>query len=159
MAKLSFATLTEKERDWINQQLEGASLFVAAMLPGNEEAPVSLQSLDRAFAAWLNASPEDNTEVNGVINAVGIRFGQFLVDDAGFEWTIATDPFGTGLAVRALPGRGDVTVRPANFVAKRWERRESDFLVASFQAIQKQVAEVAADWREGPKHPWWRFWK
>jgi hypothetical protein len=34
----------------------------------------------------------------------------------------------TGPAVYGLPGTADVLVYPANFVAKRWERREVKFL-------------------------------
>jgi hypothetical protein len=61
------------------------------------------------------------------------------------------------LAILALPGQGDVLVYPANFVAKRWERRETDFLARSFDAIHEQVREVAAKDAGKPKHPWWRF--
>jgi hypothetical protein len=80
------------------------------------------------------------------------------VDRAGFEWTIAADDHGTDLAVRALPGRGDVLVYPANFVAKRWERRESNFLAASFQAIRENVAGIAAGSAPAERRPWWKFW-
>jgi hypothetical protein len=154
----TFSPLTDKERQWIAQQLEAAPLFVAAMAPDDADKPVTLDALDRAFAAWLPQSSGDNTDVNSTINVVGIHFGQFLVDNAGFHWTIAADGHGTDLAVLALPGRGDVLVYPANFVAKRWERRESNFLATSFKAIQKQVQEVGEQWRDAKPRPWWRFW-
>jgi len=80
------------------------------------------------------------------------------VDRAGFEWTIAADDQGTDLAVRALPGRGDVLVYPANFVAKRWERRESNFLAACFQAIRKDVAAIETGSAQPERRPWWKFW-
>jgi hypothetical protein len=51
-----------------------------------------------------------------------------------------------------------VLVYPANFVAKRWERRESNFLAASFEAIPKQVGAVEARASGGERRPWWRFW-
>jgi hypothetical protein len=158
VAKQTFSPLSDGERAWIAQQLESARLFVAAMSPADADGPVTLEALDRAWAAWLSQADTDNAQVNGAINAVGVQFGQFLVDRAGFAWTIAADAQGTDLAALALPGCGDVLVYPANFVAKRWERRESNFLAASFQAIREQVAAVAAGSGATERRPWWRFW-
>jgi hypothetical protein len=158
LANPTFSSLTDGERAWIAQQLEGARLFVAAMSPADTGKPFTLEALDRAFAAWLPQAGNDTNQINGTINVVGIQFGQFLVDGIGFEWTIATDAQGTDLAVLALPGQGDVLVYPANFVAKRWERRESNFLVASFAAIRDQVAAIATGYSARPRRRWWRFW-
>ena len=97
-------------------------------------------------------------QINGTINIIGVQFGQFLVDAVGFRWVVASDKQGTDLAILALPGQGDVLVYPANFVAKRWERRETDFLARSFDAIREQVKEVAAKNCGKPNHPWRRFW-
>jgi len=80
------------------------------------------------------------------------------VDGAGFQWTIATDNYGTDLAVLALPGGGDVLVYPANFVAKRWERRASNFLATSVRAIQQDVARVGGMGRSSERRSWWKFW-
>ena len=157
--RVKFSALTDAERNWIAQQLEVARLMVAAMSPADGDGPVTLEALDRAFAAWLASAVEDTTQVNGTINCVGVQFGQFLVDQVGFDWTIATDNNGTDLAVLALPGRGDVLVYPANFVAKRWERRECNFLVNSFQTIREQVASVSANWASASRRTWWQFWR
>jgi hypothetical protein len=151
MANPTFSPLTEQERAWIAERLEGARRFVETFSPNESGRPVTLAGLDRAWAAWLQQNIQDNTEVNDAINMVGVQFGQFLVDRAGFQWTIASDAQGTDLAVLALPGRGDFLVYPANFVSKRWERRQSNFLATSFQAIQQDVAKEA-------RRPWWRFW-
>jgi hypothetical protein len=78
---------------------------------------------------------------------VGIAFGQVLVDKVGLQWVVATDEYGTEFAVHGLPNRGDVLVYPANFVAKRWERRESNFLEDALQRIAHDVQKVASEWR------------
>lgn len=65
-----------------------------------------------------------------------------MVEQAGFLWTIATDSNGTDLAIRALPGAGDVLVFPANFVSKRWERKERDFLVDAAEKISRYVEQL-----------------
>lgn len=152
-----FAPLKQAEREWIAGKLDGAGALVATFAPEHADGPVTLEALDRAWAGWLATSPTDVEEINQVINCVGTRFGQFLVDEAGFAWTIATDDAGTELAVRALPDRGDVLMCPANFVAKRWETRETDFLGAGFAAAVSTLREIKADWDRGKK-PWWRFW-
>jgi len=158
VANPTFSPLTDNERSWIALQLEGAREFVATMSPADADQPITLEALDRAFAAWLPQAGDDATQINAAINVVGVQFGQFLVEGAKFEWTIAMDAQGTDLAVRALPGRGDVLVYPANFVAKRWERRESHFLAASFQAIREHVKAIAAGSAGTERRSWWRFW-
>jgi ribosomal protein S16 len=152
----NFSPPTDAERTWIRDQLEGVLAFVGAYSPEDAGKPVTLAILDRAWAAWLVEGAHGTDEVNAAINVVGIRFGQFLVDEAGFQWVIATDEHGTDLAVLALPRRGDVLVYPANFVAKRCDRRETNFLAAAFDAIIKQVAEIASASSVPPRRPWWR---
>ncbi len=149
----TFSPLTDKERAWIEQQLGEARRFIATTSATDADRSMNLESLDRAFAVWLPECGNDMAKVNAVINAVGIQFGQFLVDAAGFEWTIATDAQGTDLAVRALPNQADMLVYPANFVAKRWARGESGFLAPSFQDICKNVEAVAAQWAGQQRRP------
>ena len=108
---------------------------------------------------FVAGNGDDIDAVNGVINAVGITFGQFLVDNLGLKWVIATDDEGSDLAVYGLPGKGDLLVYPANFVAKRWERRETNFLESSYRQIAEQVKTLQAG--QGSKEkskPWWKPW-
>jgi hypothetical protein len=159
MAKPSFSPLTENERAWIAERLGTVGVLVEAFSPADVGQPVTPVVLDRAWAGWLTQVDMEAPQVNGAINVFGVRFGQFLVDQVGFEWTIAADEQGTDLAVRALPGRGDVLIYPANFVAKRWQRREANFMAASLDAIREQVNAVASGQHAPPNRPWWRFWR
>lgn len=140
--------LNDSELTWIKEQLAGASRFVAEFSPADASQPLSLAALDRAFSAWLNRPSQrpDASAINSVINQVGTAFGQALVDGIGFTWVIATDEHGTEVAVHAFPGRGDVLVYPANFVAKRWERRETSFLEDAYQRIAKDARNVFRQW-------------
>ena len=158
MSEQEFLPLTDREKQWIADHLESAQLFVAAMSPADAAGPVTLEALDRAWAAWLGDAAPDGDIANATINSVGIQLGQFLVDRAGFAWTIVRESRKTDLAIRALPGRGDVLVFPANFVAKRWTRREVNFLTPSFAMICQQVASIAAGRLPGGARPWWKFW-
>jgi hypothetical protein len=157
MESPKFSDLTDKERAWIQAQLDALPLFVEAYSPEDKDQPVTLEVLDRAFDSWLSQRVQDGLQINAAINIVGMRFGQFLVDRAGFRWVVATQDGHSDLAVLALPGEGDVLAFPANFVAKRWERGESNFLVAAFDAMREQVQRIrAANTKQ--RQAWWKFW-
>jgi hypothetical protein len=131
---------SEKEQAWIEEQLQNATEFVSALSPEDSGEPLTLGALDRAFARWMATEATDNAaEANRIINSVGIAFGRHLVESLGLRWVIATDQHGSDLAVFGLPGTGDVLVYPANFVAKRWERRETNFLEGAFGRIERQL--------------------
>jgi len=136
--------LSPAEHHWVAEQLQAASAFVAVHSPPDSGSAITLGALDRAFSSWLGKGVSDPAQVNAAVNAVGIAFGSLLVRDAGFSWVIATDGQGTDLAVRALPDTADVLLYPANFVAKRWERREGTFMQAAFAETARQVREIAA---------------
>jgi hypothetical protein len=152
--------LNQNERAWIESQIDCASQFVSVFSPIQTDAPLSLANLDRAFAAWLATDERDTKIVNSIINCVGITFGQSLVDGAKLRWVIASDDHGTDLAVHGLPGKGDILVYPANFVAKRWERKETFFLESSYSQIEEQTRLIADHHRKVVStKPWWRFWQ
>jgi hypothetical protein len=143
--------LNANEAAWINTQLENASKFVEGFSPGDVEQLHTLSALDRAFAAWIASEPVGTDLINAVINYVGTAFGQALVDGIGLKWVIATDDQGSELAVYGSPGRGDILVYPANFVAKRWERRETNFLEKAYQQIQQDVRAAFRDWQRSSR--------
>jgi hypothetical protein len=142
---LSFEAVTADEEQWIDDQLNLASEFVGVYAGETTDGSFTLEALDLAFAQYL-ASETDPSGAEAVILAVGTAFGTVLVENLGFGWVIATDDYGTGLAIRARPGRGDMTIFPTDFVSKRYERREAPFLVASFGEIRHHLQEMAADW-------------
>jgi hypothetical protein len=169
-----FSPVGSRRRAWIARQLEAARRFAAVASPAGAGGPVTLAALDRAWAAWLPQLEADASAaaagldpeamiaalgpvadtLHATLEAVGVQFGQLLVDGAGFEWTVAADSrFGSELVVRALPGRGDVLVYPVKFVEKRWYARDAGFLAASFEAIREDVAAVAAG-QPAPHWPW-----
>ncbi len=141
---VSFASLTSAEESWLNGQLAAAADFATILCPEDSVAPLSPDVLDRVWAAWVASEPSEPEAINAVINAIGIAFGSYLVQHSGFSWVIASDESGSDLAVLALPGTANVLVYPANFVAKRWERRETGFLQSAFQDITRQVNALPA---------------
>jgi hypothetical protein len=147
--KEKIETLNEGEHAWIAEQLERASEFVNGFHPQTVARPGNLDALDAAFATWMaSAAVREPSSANAVINCVGIAFGQSLVEGLGLSWVLATDDYGTELAVYGLPGTGDVLVYPANFVAKRWERGETHFLAESYRQIENDVKALARQFKQ-----------
>jgi len=136
--KPTFQELTPVEHEWVAAQTQKAFEFVVANSPDTKPS-LTLEALDEAFSAWLAQGEANTDKINQTINAVGVAFGSFLVRDAGFAWVIATDEHGSDLAVLALPGTADIVVFPANFVAKRWERKESFFMEAAFEDMSARA--------------------
>ena len=137
--------LTAGEHEWIEQQIAIAREFVQRTLDKETEGLPSTEDLDQAFNSWLHSLSHDPSDANSVINCVGIAFGQHLVDSTPLEWVIASDAYGTELALYGLPGQGDVLVYPQNFVAKRYESNVGIFIVESVNQIRSDVSRVLQD--------------
>jgi hypothetical protein len=137
----TFEPLSEAEQNWLQDQLR-----LAAEFAGEPDALPSLQVLDRAWSDFIALGESANDRANAVVLCVGAAFGEHLVRHHGFSWCISTDEWGTGIAVRARPGKGDVTIFPLDYVSKRWETREGGFLVASIAPIVSTVHESDTAW-------------
>lgn len=95
-----------------------------------DDASVS-QYFDRRLGAWIEAVAEEREDPNIPINRVGAAVGELLVRSAGLRWVVATDEYGTELAVHGQPG--DILLYPMNAVAKRWTG-DADGTIAQFLA-------------------------
>ena len=140
----SFTSLSPAEESWLNAQLAAAAELATVHCPEAAGLPLSPAVLDRVWASWVASAPAEPEVINAGINAIGIAFGSQLVQHSGFSWVIASDQWGTDLAVVALPGTANVLVYPANFVAKRWERQETGFLQSAFEDITRQITALPA---------------
>ena len=129
--------LTAGEHEWIAQQIAIAHTFVQSTLNKDVEELPSPEDLDQAFNSWLPS--HDPAHANYVVNCVGVAFGQHLVDSTPLEWVIASDAYGTELALYGLPGQGDVLVYPQNFVAKRYEANVGIFIAESVNKIRSDL--------------------
>ncbi len=133
------------EQLWIEEELSNSIRFVTRFSGIQSEQLPTLSDLDSAWAEFCaEVSPVDGEKINAAINAVGIAFGQSLVNSLGLQWVAATDEAGCEIAVVGLPGKANFIVYPANFVAKRWERRETGFLVGAQEFIAGQYARFRA---------------
>ena len=131
--------LTDVEREWLRSQLAAAARFVADY--GSQRHPSGFDALDHAWASWLDRQSVDPEDPDIVINAVGVAFGQALVNTIeGFDWVIAEDADGTDLAVFGRPGAGDVLIYPANVVSQRYGSREQ--LRAAYDTAVSEISQL-----------------
>jgi hypothetical protein len=140
--------LSAAERAWVDDNLAAAHRYVADaghLLDGTQ--PLDPPALDAAWSFWLQAWPADEEDPNPVINALGLAFGQYLVDRLGLDWKVVEDENGTEIAVHGQVG--EVLVFPPNLVAKRLEQRATDFFVPVAGQIEQRVAEVRASHGRG----------
>ena len=113
--------LNDAEQEWVAENVAEATRLAAGEL--------TPEALDDLWAALLRDEPEDP---NPGINMVGLGLGHLLVERLGLDWVALTDEYGTEVAVR---GRADFTVFPTNFVAKRYEARETGFIAPAFREM------------------------
>ena len=82
----------------------------------------------------------------GITNAVGMAFGQYLVDRLGFQWVAVFDDHCAEVAVVALPGRGDLLIFPPNLVGKRWQSGVTAFLVPIYEEVAANLRRLKLEW-------------
>ena len=135
------------EQQWIEEELANAVKFIALFTGIQSEKLPTLLDLDSAWKVFCaEVSPTDGEKINAAINAVGMAFGQSLVNSLGLQWVAATDEAGCEIAVVGLPGKANFLIYPTNFVAKRWDSRETGFLVDAQEFIAGQYAQFRAEW-------------
>jgi hypothetical protein len=144
VADQKIETPNEAEVEWIATHVKIATTLAAAYGHGEGTTLPDPSQLDEAYAAWLAGwleTPEaERDDPNAYINAIGLAFGQTLVDDLGLQWAVITDEYGTEMAVHGQPG--DVIVYPPNLVGKRFESGETHFLAPLYDEIKAQVDHV-----------------
>lgn len=126
------------ELAWIADNVAKATELANKYGGDEATAPATLAGLDAVWVTLGTALRESGEDPNFFINMVGLAFGQYLVDTVGVAWVLATDEHGTEIAVHGQPG--DILVYPTNFVAKRWESGEAEFLA---QVGSQMVADIS----------------
>lgn len=139
--------LNDAERAWVRDELINARRLVQLHCAEDYNASLTPDILDRAYSAAYCAAPTADADyANAIINAIGIAFGQYLVDTLGFQWCAVFDSQGQELAIVALPETAKVLVFPPNLVAKRWESGATGFLGTVYIGIKDQLEAFRKGW-------------
>jgi hypothetical protein len=73
---------------------------------------------DELLSVWLRLREADRPDPTNVITQIGLAFGQYVVDQAGLEWVVATGASGPEIALHRP--QGDLLVYPTAMIAERW---------------------------------------
>ena len=129
--------LNPSEVAWLGQMQEG-SRVLHQIYVGELESLPDVKALDAVWVRWQSDKKNpDRPDPNTVVNALGLCFGQQLVDRLGFRWAVITDDYGTEMGLIAQPG--DITVFPANMTAKRLEKGAHPFFADLFSQVEARV--------------------
>lgn len=140
MEKVSITPFSDDDRAWIKSQGPRVREFIDQFSPSDAGQPITLMALDRAFKGAVAIAKVDRSiDDDDVCRIVGAALGQALVGGGDFAWVNAKDEWGPGRAVCALQGSADFVIHPIDFVRKRWDRSETDFLLHAFVEIRKQL--------------------
>lgn len=142
--------LNDAEQRWVATELDDARRLVDALSPADAGAALTPEVLDRAFKAARASAGQDADAANAIINAVGMAFGQYLVEQLGLKWVAVFDDDGSEIAVVGLPGQADMLIFPPNLVAKRWVDGTTDFLGYVYKGIEEDFRKFEADWAARP---------
>jgi Domain of unknown function (DUF3806) len=133
----------ESELNWIRQNIAVARAL-AEQYGVSSERPLDANTLDGVYANrradWDQQDDGERLDPNDVVNAIGLAFGQSLVDQHGLHWVVASDEHGTEIAVHG--SKGDLLVYPTNLVGKRFESGETGFLAPIAAEVAARVAEL-----------------
>src|SRR3954463_11862911 len=87
--------LTEAEIQWVRTTV--------AALGEQEVRSHDIDDLGRHYdellGGWLRIRESDRPDPNTVITQIGLAFGQYVVDQVGLEWVVATGARGTEIAL------------------------------------------------------------
>lgn len=98
------------------------------------------EELDVVLTRWLE-DDESKEADDTVANALGIAFGDFLVENHQFQWVVVNDEFGTDCAVRHT--RSEVMMFPTSSVTKRIESGESKCFVILLAMLQDVICRLS----------------
>lgn len=134
---LEFFEPNDSEKTWMAGHLQ-----LAAKLNIDVDDVAHVVSFyELLLQSWRDSSAESRSDPNLSINAIGTVFGEHLVRKTVLKWVVASDKFGTELAVH--DSATDALVYPANAVAKRWSNGSSG------EFIERICSEVTL--RVGPR--------
>jgi hypothetical protein len=97
---------------------------------------------DELLTEWLRLREPDRPDPAGVVNQIGLAFGQYVADHTDLEWAVATDQQGPDIALHRPRSDGAVVVYPTDMVSKRWQAEEMHMLPALARTTIDTVSRI-----------------
>jgi hypothetical protein len=116
--------LTAQERTKLESLL--TMLSAAGVDVGDSEALGGFY--DEKLSEWHRLPEDQRPDVAALVDAIGAGVGECIVRQSSLRWVVATDPWGTDLALHG--DADDFLFFPLSSVAKRWRDNETGFVAA-----------------------------
>lgn len=99
---------------------------------------------DELLATWLRLRESDRPDPHGVINQIGLAFGQYVADHTDLAWGVATNQRGVEIALHRERSQAPVLLYPTDMVSQHWEARETGILPALARATVDAIERTRA---------------
>jgi hypothetical protein len=130
--------LTEDEVVWVRTTIAG--------LTEQDVRVGDIDDLGRHFdellTEWLRLREPDRPDPAGVVNQIGLAFGQYVADHTDLEWAVATDQQGPDIALHRPRSEGSVVVYPTDLVSQRWQASEMHMLPSLARTTIDTVSQI-----------------
>ena len=97
---------------------------------------------DELLTEWLRLREPDRPDPAGVVNQIGLAFGQYVADHTDLEWAVATDQTGPDIALHRPRSDGSVVVYPTDLVSRRWQSEEMHMLPSLARTTIDTVSRI-----------------
>ena len=138
--KKKYLELNQNERDWVEKNLTAVKGIVQSTLGADDPDWLRPKNLDVAYKTWYSNHQRGSEDPNPLINAFGIAFGEYLIDNLDLRWILVKEKRTTEIALHGEPG--EILLFPPNLVAKRYQEGITDFFEPLSLEIEKQIKEV-----------------
>jgi hypothetical protein len=150
--------LNSAEQQWVDTEVQNFLALRDTLFPDLKSNSITPENLDLVFKTSYESKTADPNYANSIINAVGMAFGQLLIDQVDAQWCAISDENGCEIAiVKYYPNGGESIVCPTNFVAKRWESGTTEFFVETIPQIRANLDNpdlIAPQARPTPSGLW-----
>jgi hypothetical protein len=130
--------LTDDEVDWVRSTI--AELTEQDVRSGDIDDLG--RHYDELLSTWLRLREADRPDPHGVINQIGLAFGQYVADHTDLAWGVATNQRGVEIALHRRRSEAPVLLYPTDMVNQQWEARETGILPALARATVDAIART-----------------
>ena len=132
--------LTDDEVDWVRSTI--AELTEQDVRAGDIDDLG--RHYDELLSTWLRLRETDRPDPHGVINQIGLAFGQYVADHTDLAWGVATNQRGVEIALHRERSEAPVLLYPTHMVNQHWEARDTGILPALARATVDAIERTRA---------------
>lgn len=132
-AKLQHRKMTADEILMLNEKASDIA-SLQSRYAKSDATDITPELLDKLFSSWLKDHEASRPGRALVVNSLAAALGNLLVQNAGYEWRMVTDEYGTTLGV--VNEETGFIAYPIDSILKRATRGEAGFIAQLYYAAK-----------------------